>query len=330
MGSYSPLLPLIYCILLLTSVNYPSYFTESLYGIIPAGRPFSEGRFYIISISIIFNLLWCEEWGQHKDPHKAVGPRQRGTWNGPMSYVKEWVLHQKDLAAKWHPRMMETDHKNPASLALQSLTKVKLSIENPVCLSFLYQTLVASARDRRRRDIWPHKLPHIQSSRDGLQNQGLGIDAVKICPCGKLHVHEHRDPDKSHLWCEQKNLFSDGPVLGKWEIWEVVEPAHSWECWVATACNHSTGSIIRGASWRTNLQALRTEGTKMKATAYRIWSGKVRSISLVGLNILQHSYPMWKGTWEAATWAGTLPSGEPSKQNKKTINNLQANKTRNR
>lgn len=160
------------------SVNYPSYFTESLYGIIPASRPFSEGRFYIISI--IFNLLWREEWGQHKDPHKAVGARQRGTWQGPPGCVKEWVLHHKGLAAKWHTRKMETHHKNPASLALQSLAKA-----TSVCLSFLYQSLVASGRVGRGRDIWPHKLPRMQSSSAGLQNQGPGIAAAKICPCDK-------------------------------------------------------------------------------------------------------------------------------------------------
>lgn len=90
--------------------------------------------------------------------------------------------------------MVETVHKNPASLALQSLAKA-----TSVCLGFLYQTLVASARDRRGGDIWPHRLPHMQTSRDGLQNQGLGIDAVKSCPSGKLHPREYRDPDEPHL-----------------------------------------------------------------------------------------------------------------------------------
>ena len=177
------------------SVNYPSYFTESLYGIIPAGRPFSEGRFYIISISIIFNLLWCEEWGQHKDPHKAAA-RQRGTWRGPLGYVKEWVLHQKDPAAKWHPHRMQSHQKiQPCWLCSQHGREVSI----PVISGF-------SQGWERKRYLAP-QTPLYASSSASLQSQGLGIEAAKISsPCGKSQVckqwHlplQHRGPDKSHL-----------------------------------------------------------------------------------------------------------------------------------
>lgn len=51
------MLPLIYYILLLMSVNYPSYFTESLCCTIPAGRPFSEGVF--ILLVLVLSLIFC-------------------------------------------------------------------------------------------------------------------------------------------------------------------------------------------------------------------------------------------------------------------------------
>lgn len=154
------------------SVNYPSYFTESLYGIIPASRPFSEGRFYIISISIIFNLLWCEEWGQHEDPHKAVGARQRGTWQGPLGCVKEWVLHLKDAAANAHPHRMETHQKNPASSTWQS------SAEDTSVWLRGFHTSHQRLQTGKKRHLAP-QTPLSASSSAGLQSQGLGIDAAK-------------------------------------------------------------------------------------------------------------------------------------------------------
>lgn len=163
------------------SVNYPSYFTESLYGIIPAGRPFSEGRFYIISISIIFNLLWCEELGTTQGSTQSSWSQAEGEMGrDPQGCVKEWVLHQKDPAAKWHPCGTETQQKSPASLALQSLAKA-----TSVCLTFLYQSLVTSARVGRGRPTWPYKLHCMPSSSASLQNQGLGTDAANIRPCAK-------------------------------------------------------------------------------------------------------------------------------------------------
>lgn len=67
MRGYSPLLPLISCILPLMSVNYQSYFSKSLYRTIPAADHSQEGLFLNIIISgIIFNLLWCENQGQRE------------------------------------------------------------------------------------------------------------------------------------------------------------------------------------------------------------------------------------------------------------------------
>lgn len=65
MRGYSPLLPLISCILLLMSINYQSYFSKSLYSTIPVSDHSQEGLFLnIIISSIIFNLLWYENQGQ--------------------------------------------------------------------------------------------------------------------------------------------------------------------------------------------------------------------------------------------------------------------------
>lgn len=202
------------------SVNYPSYFTESLYGIIPAGRPFSEGRFYIISISIIFNLLWCEEWGQHKDPHKAAGARHWGTWQGPLGCVKEWVFHQKDVAANSHPRRMET---HPKKSSLINFAKLGWSRIN-VAERFLPQSSVASAMVGRRRDTWPHNLPCMHLlvliCRAKVQTQ------QRFSLCGKPHAvtstsaaqrsHQH----KSHLWSTETSVLMQthfGKVrAGRW------------------------------------------------------------------------------------------------------------------
>lgn len=65
MRGYSPLLPLISCILLLMSINYQSYFSMSLHSTKPVADHSQEGLFLNIIISgITFNLLWCENQGQ--------------------------------------------------------------------------------------------------------------------------------------------------------------------------------------------------------------------------------------------------------------------------
>lgn len=72
MRGYSPLLPLISCILLLMSINYQSYFSKSLYSTIPVADHSQEGLFLNIIISgIIFNLLWYENQGQHETWYKV-------------------------------------------------------------------------------------------------------------------------------------------------------------------------------------------------------------------------------------------------------------------
>lgn len=72
MRGYSPLLPLISCILLLMSINYQSYFSKSLCSRIPVTDHSQEGLFLNIIISgIIFNLLWCENQGQHEIWYKV-------------------------------------------------------------------------------------------------------------------------------------------------------------------------------------------------------------------------------------------------------------------
>lgn len=94
MGSYSPLLPLIYCILLLMSVNYPSHFTEPFSGIIPPAARSHKGGFVLL-VSVL-SLIFC---GVKNEDNTQIHTRQWEPGPGQPGCVKEWVLQQEDPAS---------------------------------------------------------------------------------------------------------------------------------------------------------------------------------------------------------------------------------------